>query len=71
MDKIKQEVTLEIQYEDKAITREELIKKAKEVWTATGHDLKKIEMMDLYVKPEDNRVYYVVNKCETGSFPLF
>lgn len=71
MNMEKQEIHLEIQYGENSITREALLEKAKEVWEATGHDPKKVEMIDLYVKPEDNRVYYVVNKCETGSFPLF
>lgn len=71
MNKGIQEVHLEIQYGDNSISREALIDKAREVWIATGHDPRKVEMIDLYVKPEENRVYYVVNKCETGSFPLF
>ena len=36
-------------------------------WNRLAKDLKKI---DLYIKPEDNKVYFVVNDTENGSLEL-
>lgn len=62
---------LHIQFADQSITQDDLIKIAKDVWKydlnqKTG-DLKTIE---LYVKPEERRAYYVMNNEFTGSFGI-
>ena len=50
---------------------EELKKIAGDVWK---YDLKQKEgdltSIELYVKPEENKVYYVMNKEFTGSFDI-
>ena len=46
-------------------------KKAVEAWVAAGNDEKNIKSLALYVKPEDNKVYFVVNDDQEGSFVLF
>ena len=60
---------IHIQYGGKAYSQEELIKMAKDVWK---YDLKQkvgdLTSVELYVKPEENVVYYVMNKDFTGSF---
>ena len=33
--------------------------------------VKDLKTMDLYLKPEENAVYYVFNEEESGSFPLY
>ena len=46
-------------------------KKAVAAWVAAGNDEKNIKSLALYVKPEDNKVYFVVNDDQEGSFVLF
>lgn len=58
-----------IQYSGKDYSQEVLMKMAKDVWK---YDLKQkvgdLASVELYVKPEENAVYYVMNKDFTGSF---
>ena len=60
---------IHLQYSGKAYSEEELLKMAKDVWK---YDLKQkvgdLASVELYVKPEENIVYYVMNKDFTGSF---
>lgn len=66
---VKSEITL--QFSGKSFTQEELIKIAKDVWQ---YDLQQkaedLTSVELYVKPEENVAYYVMNKEFTGSFYL-
>lgn len=66
---LKAEVT--VQYADKSYSQEDLVKIAKDVWK---FDLKQkvadLASVELYVKPEENTVYYVMNKKFTGSFTI-
>lgn len=58
-----------IQFGGKSYSQEDLIKIAKDVWR---YDLKQkaseLSSVELYVKPEESMVYYVMNKDVTGSF---
>lgn len=58
-----------VQFGGKSYSQEDLIKIARDVWK---YDLKQkvgsLESVELYVKPEENMVYYVMNKDFTGSF---
>ena len=59
------------QFAGKEYTTEQLVKIAKDVWE---FDLKKdsadFKEVQLYVKPEEAKVYYVINGTETGSFDI-
>lgn len=44
--------------------------KFRELWKEEGKLVKDIETLDIYFKPEENKVYYVVNSDTTGSFCL-
>lgn len=61
--------TVEIQFAGSKRTTEELVKSAKDIWEYDLHrnpaDFKTVE---LYVKPEENKVYYVINDEERGDF---
>ena len=63
--------TLHVQFAGKSYTTEELVKIAKDVWK---YDLKQkvgdFKSVELYVKPEENIVYYVINGDVTGSFAI-
>lgn len=60
---------MHIQFAGKSYSQEDLVKIARDVWK---YDLKQkvrdLESVDLYVKPEENMVYYVMNREFTGSF---
>lgn len=66
---VKASVTL--QFDGKSYTQAELLKIAKDVWK---YDLKKkvgdLKTVDLYVKPEENTCYYVINGEVEGNFAL-
>ena len=63
--------SISIQFGGKDYTTEDLVKIAKDVWK---YDLKKkvsdFQSVELYVKPEESMVYYVINGDVTGSFAI-
>ena len=60
-----------LQFAGKSYTDDDLLKIAKDVWK---YDLKQkasdFKSVELYVKPEENRAYYVINGEVTGSFAI-
>ena len=54
-----------LQFAGKEISVAEMADRAKAAWT--GAD---VQEMNLYIKPEDSRVYVVINGEEAGSFEL-
>lgn len=60
---------MHIQFDGKSYSQDDLMKIAKDVWK---YDLKQkagdLTSVELYVKPEESMVYYVMNKEFTGSF---
>lgn len=66
---IKSEV--HVQFSGKSYTQEDLIKIAKDVWTYDlNGDIADLTSIELYLKPEEQTVYYVMNKEFTGSFAI-
>lgn len=63
------ETTVSVQFSGKSYTTQELVAIAKDVWK---YDLKQkvsdFKSVELYVKPEENQAYYVINGEYTGSF---
>lgn len=63
------ETTVSVQFSGKSYTTQELVAIAKDVWK---YDLKQkasdFKSVELYVKPEENQTYYVINGEHTGSF---
>ena len=45
----------------------DIIARVKKAWTRSGKKVGDIKEMDLYIKPEENAVYYVINGTETGA----
>lgn len=56
-----------VQYYGKQVEEKEIIANVKKAWTGSGKKVGDIKTMELYIKPEENAVYYVVNGTETGS----
>lgn len=60
-----------IQFDGKSYSQEDLVKIAKDVWKYDlKQKLKDLTSVELYVKPEESTVYYVMNKEHTGSFQI-
>lgn len=59
-----------IQFFGKEVTLKELEQKVKEIWREGGKLQKDIKSMELYVKIEENRCYYVINEKVSGEFDL-
>lgn len=53
--------TINIQHDGIEVTDKQIIDKIKKVWTESGKLVKDIETLDVYVKPAENMIYYVVN----------
>ena len=47
-----------------------MIAAVKKAWTKSGRRIGEIKTMTLYVKPEENAVYYVINGIDTGAVPF-
>ena len=69
--KADQKTILHVQFSGKSYAQEDLVKIAQDVWK---YDLKQkvreLSSIELYVKPEENKVYYVMNQEFTGSFDI-
>ncbi len=69
--KAEQKSEIHVQFSGKSYSQDELVKIAKDVWK---YDLKQkardLTSIELYVKPEENKVYYVMNKEYTGDFNI-
>ena len=63
--------TVYLQYLGKEINKDDLVKQVKDIWT---NELKNkagdLKSVTLYLKPEENMAYYVINDDVTGSIAL-
>lgn len=62
---IKTEIVL--QYGEKEVNTKEIVAAVKKEWTKAKHKVSEIKSMELYLKPEDYAVYYVINGDTTGK----
>ncbi len=62
---IKTEVVL--QYGEKEVNTKDMIAAVKKEWTKARHKVSDIKSIELYIKPEDYAVYYVINGNTTGK----
>ena len=63
--------SISVQFAGKEYTTEKLVQIAKDVWQFDlGGDPADFKEVQLYVKPEEFKVYYVINGSETGSFAI-
>lgn len=59
-----------VEFFGKQINKDEVVKAVKKNWTDAGNKTSDIKSLELYLKPEDNAVYYVINSTEEGSIAL-
>lgn len=58
--------TLYVEYYGKQVQEKDMIASVKKAWTKSGKKVGDIKTMALYVKPEENSVYYVINGDSAG-----
>lgn len=66
--KIKTEISL--QYRSRETDTEQMIQRVQDDYTAHGNT-EEITSVQLYIKPEDWTIYYVINDGIVGKIPLF
>lgn len=59
-----------IQFSGKEFILGELEQKVKEIWREKGNLQKDIKTLEIYVKIEENKCYYVINETVSGKFEL-
>ncbi|SES08751.1 DUF6465 family protein [Lachnobacterium bovis] len=64
------EVQVYFQFGNQEVNEKEVNEKIQSALKEQGHK-DAIKTMEIYVKPEENAAYYVVNKTETGKVELF
>lgn len=52
------------------ISESEIIAKIKEKWVAEGNLVKSIKSLVMYVKPEEKKVYYIINDTINGDIDI-
>ena len=64
-------IAVYVQFGEKSYSYEDLVKIAKDVWVYDlGKKAADFKSADIYVKPEENTVYFVVNDKELGNYGL-
>ncbi|MGN1267250.1 MAG: DUF6465 family protein [Dorea sp.] len=56
-----------IEYYGKQVDEKDIIASVKKVWTQKGNKIGDIKTMELYIKPEEAAVYFVINGTEGGA----
>ena len=59
--------TCVVQAAGKEVSMEEAVERVKEAWTAAGNKAADLKEIAVYVKPEEEAIYYVVNGDVTGK----
>ena len=62
---------LYVQFAGNEATETDIIDKVKAAYVAEGHKESAIKEINLYVKPEEYAVYYVINDKSSGTVNLF
>lgn len=56
-----------VEYAGRQVEEKDMIASVKKAWTRSGRKVGEIKSMELYIKPEDTAVYYVINGTDTGA----
>ncbi|OUO78604.1 hypothetical protein B5F53_09975 [Blautia sp. An249] len=60
-----------LQYQGKETREEDLFEKVKKWWVDQGNTEESLENADIYIKPEDGKAYFIINKKTEGNVELF
>ncbi len=67
---VQTEVNFYIQYQDQEYLEEEIIAKVKEKCKADGVSSEELKTLSIYLKPEDQKVYYTTDTQISGAVDL-
>ena len=59
-----------VEYSGKQVEEKEIIAAIKKEWAEKGNKIGDIKTLDLYIKPEEDAVYYVINDTESDKVVL-
>lgn len=59
-----------IQHDGMNVNLKDIEGRVRSIWRENGNLMKDISHLELYVKPEEKRVYFVINEIFTGSVSL-
>jgi len=62
--------SLVIEFSGKKTDDKALVKAAKDAWTESGKAVKDLQSLELFLKPEENKCYYVFNGNVNGAFDV-
>ncbi|MCL2051411.1 MAG: DUF6465 family protein [Lachnospiraceae bacterium] len=68
---VKKSEVVKVEFNGKSYTQDDLLKSARDVWQYDiGKEPADLKSIELYIKPEEERAYYVFNNDITGSFAI-
>ena len=59
-----------VEYKGKQVEDKAILAAVKKAWTESGNKVGDMKTVELYIKPEESAVYYVINGTETGKVEL-
>lgn len=59
-----------VEFNGKKIDQKQLVDMAKEIWKAEGNKVKDLNSIELYLKPDESKCYYVFNGKASDSFDV-
>lgn len=62
--------TMYVEFQGKRLDEKEIIATAKHIWVENGNKASELKSLKLYIKPEENKVYYIFNEEQYGDFFL-
>ena len=68
---VKEEPEVYLQYGENEVKAKDVLAKVKAIYVADGHRESSIKSLQIYMKPEEFKAYYVINGKITGSVDLF
>ena len=60
-----------VQYDGMEISEYAMVERIKGAYQAAGNKTSNIKSLQIYVKPQENAAYYVINNTESGKIHLF
>ena len=62
---------IKIQFAGNEADEDEIVNAIKNKYVSEGHRASAIKSLQIYLKPEENAAYYVINQKSMGMVPLF
>lgn len=59
-----------VEFAGKQVAQDELVKNIKKIWTDAGNKASEIKSLNVYVQPDNNIAYYVINDDFKGEYIL-